>query len=296
MTSNRYPLLIFITALCLIAPASLWAQSSSYNMEHRFVQRLTWVGDEYAARYEVIIEKEENGKYKRVLHEFTTNFFIEVSLSSGKYRFQVIPYDLFNLPVPETEWMNFEVQHHEIMANPDESENKNEVTVPSHEQETVIEYKNQFNIYVGLAWIPILSIYGESESFGGDMTPSGAGLRLAIFSVKQKILNLGMEGNSSWHISMDDDPVQSLTFDLNAVLRFSDVKVAVNAKIGAGLSLRSGASPVSASGEYAFYANLGVSSVFWLPKRLYLEFDVNYVQFFINSGLLRPSVGFGYRF
>jgi len=91
MVTNRYPLLMFITALCLTVPASLWAQ----NTEPRSVQRLTWVGDRYATRYEVIIEKDEDGKYTRTLQEFTTDFFIEVSLPPGKYRFQVIPYDFF---------------------------------------------------------------------------------------------------------------------------------------------------------------------------------------------------------
>jgi hypothetical protein len=144
MASNRYALLILITALCFTAPASLWAQSSGYFMELRFVQRLTWVGDEYATRYEVIIEKEEDGKYKRAYREFTTAFFIEVSLSPGKYRYQVIPYDFFNHPVPVTEWMNFEVQrgiaqnqlnnyvpgeHEIIIINPDEPESRKTVNI-----------------------------------------------------------------------------------------------------------------------------------------------------------------------
>jgi len=144
MASNRHTLLILITALCLTAPASLRAQSSGYYMELRFVQRLTWVGDGYATRYEVIVEKEEDGKYKRAHHEFTTAFFIEVSLSPGKYRYQVIPYDFFNHPVPVTEWMNFEVQrgitqnqlnnyipgeHEIIIVNPDEPENRKAVNI-----------------------------------------------------------------------------------------------------------------------------------------------------------------------
>jgi len=119
MASKRRALLILITALCLTAPASLWAQNPGYYTELRFVQRLTWVGDEYATRYEVIIEKEEDGKYKRAHQEFTTAFFIEVSLSPGKYRYQVIPYDFFNIPVPVTEWMNFEVLRGSKPANPD---------------------------------------------------------------------------------------------------------------------------------------------------------------------------------
>ena len=290
MASNR-PLLILITALCLLVPASLRAQ----NSELRFIQRLTWVGDEYATRYEVIIEKEEDGKYKRVLREFTTAFFIEVSLPHGKYRYQVIPYDYLNIPVPGTKWMDFEVQSHEIItANPGEQKSKDEDIAPN--PEPAIEYKNQFDIYLGLAWIPILPVYGNNESSVGSLTPYGAGLRLAIYSAKQNIINFGMEGNSSWRISMGDKPVQLLTFDLNAVARISDNNIAFNFKTGAGVSLRPNASPMSADGQYAFYANFGASSVFLLPSRLYLELGIEYVQFFTNSGFFRPTVGFGYRF
>jgi len=287
MASNRYTLLI--TALCLTVSASLWAQ----NTEPHFVQRLTWVGDEYAMRYEVIIEKEEDGKYKSILQEFTTAFFIEVSLSPGKYRFQVIPYDFFNLPVPVTEWMDFEVKGQEIiMVYPDGPESKNEIIVPSPEPKMTMENKKKSDIYLGLAWIPILPIYGGDEFIGENLTPYGAGLRLAIFPVKQKSFNFGMEGSSSWRISMGDQPAQSLTFDLNIVARFSTGKIALNYKMGAGVSLDIGTSPAPASG----YANLGISFLWLFLKHLYLEASVEYIQFFSNSGILRPSVGLGYRF
>ena len=298
MASNRRVLLILITALCLTAPASLWAQSSGYYMELRFVQRLTWVGDEYASRYEVIIEKEEDGKYKRVLQEFTTAFFIEVSLSHGKYRYQVIPYDFFDLPVPATEWMDFEVQRREIiMVNPDEPENNNEIKEHKPEPETKIVYKNLFDIYLGLAWIPNLPIYGEDEPFSESPSLYGAGLRLAIVSAKQKIINFGMEGSASWRLSPGDQPMQSLTFDLNALARLSSAgNVAFNFRAGAGVYLRSGEIPVSSNGQYAIHANLGVSFIWLLVKHLYLEAGMEYVHFFTNSGYLRPSVGFGYKF
>jgi hypothetical protein len=262
------------------------------------VQRLTWGGDEYATRYEVIIEKEEDGKYKRVLQEFTTNFFIDVSLPSGKYRFKVIPYDFFDLPVPETAWMDFEVRHLEIiMVNPDEPENKNEIIAQSPEHETVIVYKIPFDIYMGLAWIPNLPIYGRNESFGENSSPYGVGLRLAIISIKQNILNFGMEGNASWRLSTGDQPVQSLTFDLNVLARLSSVdRVALNYRAGAGIHLRTGESQVLSSGQYAIHMNLGVSFLWLYFKHLYLEVGMEYVLFFTDSGFFRPSIGLGYKF
>ena len=322
MATNRYPLLMFLTALCLTVPASLWAQ----NTEPRFVQRLTWVGDGYATRYEVIIERDENGKYRRALQEFTTNFFIEVSLSPGKYRFQVIPYDFFNHPVPVNEWMNFEIQRaiinpeepedrvevqqaalnpeepeskvevQQAALNPEEPESKDEITVPNPEPKKATKKQNPFDIYLGLAWLPSVTIYGGNESSDKNLSPYGAGLRLAIFSAKQNLFKFGIEGSSAWHLSPGDPPVHSLSFDFNVVARYLRGKAGLNFRMGVGVSLYINASPASVANQYAGHANFGIS-VLWLPlKHLYLEAGMEYVQSFGNSGSLRPLIGLGFRF
>jgi hypothetical protein len=77
--------------------------------ETRFIQRLSWVGDEYALRYEVIIEREAEGGYRELLRQFTPEQFIEVSLMHGKYRFCVIPYDFLNQSGTRADWMYIEV-------------------------------------------------------------------------------------------------------------------------------------------------------------------------------------------
>jgi hypothetical protein len=92
----------------------LQAQEQGYFLdtsgdEPRFIQRLTWTGDEYAQRYEIIIEKEENGRYREVRRESTTALSMEVSLSSGKYRFLVVPYDFLNQSGERSPWMYIEV-------------------------------------------------------------------------------------------------------------------------------------------------------------------------------------------
>jgi hypothetical protein len=297
---------MLITSLCLTVPASLWAQ----NAESRFVQRLTWVGDGYATRYEVIIERDEDGKYKRALQEFTTDFFIEVSLPPGEYRFQVIPYDYFNLPVPVTEWMNFVIQRAVInpeepeskdevqftALNPEEPESENEITAPSSEPGTAVKNKTPFDIYLGLAWMPSLPIYEGNGSSGENPSPYGAGLRLAIVSAEQSHLNLGVEGSSAWRLFPGDPSTHSLTFDLNVLARFSNDKTALNFRMGLGISLYMGAGPASATDQTTGHANFGIS-ILWLPlKHLYLEAGVEYVQSFANSGSLRPSVVLGLRF
>ncbi|MCL2473005.1 MAG: hypothetical protein FWF26_04935, partial [Treponema sp.] len=102
------PQFIIITILffLLITVPQLRAQTGE---ESRHI-RLTWTGDEYALRYEVVLEKEENGEYSEILRRFTDTFFIDVSLPPGNYRCQVIPYDYLEKPADGSQWFDFEVQ------------------------------------------------------------------------------------------------------------------------------------------------------------------------------------------
>jgi hypothetical protein len=95
-------------------PVLLQAQNSGYFLdsgegELRSTQRLTWIGDEYARTYEVIIEEEVEGTYRELRREFTTALFIEVSLLPGKYRCQVVPHTFLNQVGKASEWMYIEV-------------------------------------------------------------------------------------------------------------------------------------------------------------------------------------------
>ena len=102
-------LLVFFIGTFFTAKFAVNAQTADFFVENRIVQRLTWEGDEYASRYEVIIEKFENNRYTRVVHEYRTNFYIDVSLQHGIYRYRIIPYDLLDRPVRGTDWIELEV-------------------------------------------------------------------------------------------------------------------------------------------------------------------------------------------
>jgi hypothetical protein len=71
--------------------------------------RITWTKDNYALRYEVLIEKEENNAYSPLLREFTEEPFIYISLPPGNYRLRVISYDFRDIPGQGTRWNNFKV-------------------------------------------------------------------------------------------------------------------------------------------------------------------------------------------
>jgi hypothetical protein len=109
MSNNNLPWRCFLLPAMLLLNAIIGAQSVEYA-EFGSVQRLAWMADEYALRYEVLVEREEGNGYRRAAREFTDNSFIELSLPQGKYRYQVIPYDYLNRPAQGSEWKKIEVR------------------------------------------------------------------------------------------------------------------------------------------------------------------------------------------
>ncbi|MDR2964523.1 MAG: hypothetical protein LBU88_01980 [Treponema sp.] len=110
-----YRLKLFLLATFFIFTNILWAQEGSQTggffleLNPRFVQRFTWTPGEGVMRYEIVIERSENGQFRRIVQDFTTEQFIEVSLSPGSYRYRVIPYDYLNRPGQPTEWRTFDI-------------------------------------------------------------------------------------------------------------------------------------------------------------------------------------------
>jgi len=99
----------FLITLFILTVSSLYSQSNEYFREMRFVQRLSWSGDDYAMRYEAVIEKEVDGLYRHVSVEYTKEQYIMVSLSAGSYRYQIFPYDFLDQRGSGSGWIEFEV-------------------------------------------------------------------------------------------------------------------------------------------------------------------------------------------
>jgi hypothetical protein len=93
----------------LLSASFIHAQVGS-SAEIRIVQRLIWTGDQYALRYEVVIEREEDGRFRELLREFTNTSYIDVVLSPGRYRYRIIPYDYLNRPATATDWVSLEIR------------------------------------------------------------------------------------------------------------------------------------------------------------------------------------------
>jgi len=284
---------MLITVLLIAGHAPLWAQN----------QRLAWVGDEYAMRYEVIIEKEEAGTYNRLLREFTEESFIEVSLSPGKYRCQVIPYDFLNQPIPVTDWVEFEVRSsfHEIITVSEIPSTAPEAV--STEPEKIIEYQNRFDLYLSAVWIWIVPFYTggrEEENFdttqffgeNADISPYGAGMRLGIVSAKQRLFNPGIELSAVWR-------TRTLLFDGDLIQQFpfTGDEAAVKLRLGAGISLLADERLWWAAGQYATHFNAGASFIFLMSKNAFMETGIEYSQFFTRDFFcfVRSWMGLGYK-
>ena len=332
MASRNFHTVILFVILWLLAPSrgalppgaprwaafsgtqSLYAQSASSFVELRFVQHLTWIGDEYALRYEVQFEREQAGQYREALREFTSETFIEVSLSPGKYRYRVIPYNFLDQPGKASEWLDIEVlrgvtptEHEMIMVHPGDKTSRTEITltpetvIETTEAPTITEFKNQFDVYLGGAWIPLLPIYGENDFFGENLSAVGMAVHLGVISAKPAFLCPGMELAASWRTyAADGNEVQAISFDFGFLgqIRMPKGKTAFNFRAGTGASMRSDVDPVSATGQYSVHANIGVSFLWLIRPHLYLETGADYSQFFTKDffGFLRPWFGLGYRF
>ena len=294
--------MLVIALFLLTTLTPVWAQTSDY-LELRYIQRLKWIGDEYAMRYEVRIQMEERGQYRSLLNEFTEASFIEVSLHPGKYRVQVIPYDYLGKPIPVTEWMNFEV----LPGSAPETETVVEYvtrteTVTETETEVVTEYMRQYDLYLGAAFVPLLPLYGENRLFGENIAPLGMSVRFCAVSAKHGFLNPGMELAASWRVygSGAEQAVNTAAFDFNVLAqsRFPGGKTALNLRAGAGLSLLPQTELEAPNGLYSVHVNIGASFMWLFMKNICMETGVEYSQSFTKErfGFFRPWIGLGYRF
>ena len=102
----------WLIILFIFLANALYAQAPGYHIEvqTRFIQYLSWESDGFALRYQVEIERQEQGVFRRHLLESTENSYITVSLPPGNFRYRVIPFNLLNRPGRASEWLSFEIR------------------------------------------------------------------------------------------------------------------------------------------------------------------------------------------
>jgi hypothetical protein len=299
---------VFLCSLLIANCSFLFAQDG----ETGFIQRLTWAEDEYAQRYEVIIEKEEEGEYWKLFQEFTTELFIEVSLLPGKYRCRVITYDFLNRPGPEPEWKYIEVL---AVLNPEPVNDEQVHLEQAHDEQAHYEQvrlaDTQVDFFLNVAWMPSFTISDEGNSFfEQDMALSGASVRFGVVwangtsSANFFDINPGLELPISYSFFNTGTGEQAhlLTFGLNllALKWLPGNSAALTFWLGAGYGLLftdDAPTEESFSGWKSIHINAGVSFLLFVIDRWYVEAGLDYSHWFTSptSYYFRPWIGIGVR-
>jgi len=301
--TNRIFFLFCYLSFIILPPLPLWAQSQGgdgyYVIEHRYVQQLVWIGDDYTLKYEVVIEKKEDGGamggFKTHLQEFTEKPYLEVSLPLGEYRYRIIPYDYLEHPGEASEWVHIEIEPAPA------------VTVEAPKTEAEI---NALSPYVSAAWNPLITLYGRTrEVFGNNFFASGASVCFGVLYNKPRWINPGIELSASWYALNDAERIDIIGITtgvtgLNIVAQKPlPHRMAVTLKAGAAILFQ--VSEIKTE-DFSFSAgglipqiNLEATFLWFAYKQLYLEAGLGFYHL-INedddSGLLRPWIGVGWRF
>ena len=193
----------FLVLLFFCLANVLFSQDNESLLKHR----IAWTKDDYALRYEVLIEKEENNKYSPVLREFTEEPFIYISLPPGNYRLRVISYDFRDIPGEGTGWKNFKVLG--VTAQNSESQivmddvsqplsGQKEDTPPAENPAEDTDFtapvkRNDLFIALfaeGLGYTRYSTAFGGGTAFGWSFNGKGVGINLLYARDAEKFIFL----------------------------------------------------------------------------------------------------------
>jgi len=317
----KFKYLLLIGFLFLITPF-LFAQNTtrfpaqeagSYvnteSGEPRYMQRFVW-SSEYAAMYEVVFYRLENGAYVPFLQEFTNQNYIELSLPVGSYCFLIIPYDVLDKPGEPSEWRYIEIipvprdvvpedTEIEIAKEPEIEpepviEPEIEITLEpefNFEQQAETETKPEpkkiklFLISFGVSWMPVVPVYGEG--FGTELSLLALDARMSAAVRLPVNLYLGLELSANQNFD-----ILSITGGLNlfALKWFPGERIGFGVKFGAAI-------PVLADEKGYVIGNAGLFFRLCVNKNSLLEIGLDVSHLFDSnaSGCFRPWIGFGYQ-
>jgi len=299
-------LFFFMATALFFTSLPLWAQSQSdepqdtaqgsghYVIEQRYVQQISWKGDEYTRKYEVVIERIEFVTNSVIWREFTENTTLQISLPPGNYRYRIIPYDYLDQSGEPSKWVTLEIK-----------------PPPAVTDEASSDKNGNFSFFASLAWSPVIPLHGEMQQvFGNAFYFGGASLRLGAFYNKTNWWFIpGAEFSTSWYTLNNYEgsnkiKIHAGTTGVNFVAQKQlPNRMAVNARVGFALGFQAG--EVSAqtykytTGGISPQLNLEASFLWFAWKRLFVEGGLSYMVLFNqkdNSGYLKPSIGAGWKF
>jgi hypothetical protein len=288
----------------------LYAQNSGYfydsiSGETRFIQRLSWSEDEYARRYEVIIEKEEVGEYQGLFQEFTSELFIQLSLLPGKYRCRVITHDFLNRPGEASEWVYIEVL---AVIDPTAVNTTDDIElVHKTDDAEPVRLADKLDIFLSAAWTPFFTISGGGKHlFERDMSLSGATVRFGVVWARNFFnINPGAElavSYNAFDTGAEAEHLLAFALNLSALKWLPGDRTALTFRLGAGYGFLFTEPAAEAGGRGsppvggAAQINAGVSFLLFVMKHLYLETGLDYAHWFTSpaSYYFRPWIGIGF--
>jgi len=295
----------------LIMLAAIYSGAAAQE-DARLTQRFSWVGGEYALRYEVIFERIENGVNIFALREFTVSHYIEVSLHPGEYRFRVIPYDILDRPAQGSDWRYIEIlripepeTEEEIFSEPHEphepyepeqvivQEEEEIYTESEPEPEPVTPFWEIFDdlektiTSFGTQIAIMLPYYGEA--FAPNALSMGFGLTMSITFLIPANIYIGPE--ATVFMNTGDEIFAAAGLKLLVMKWMANERSALGFKIGAYY-------PAIYSGESNIIASAGLSYHWRLLNRVVFEIGVDFFHIFEDpsSGSIRPWLGLSYHF
>ena len=262
--------------------------------EPHYYRKISWTSDEYALRYEIVVEKETDGEYTEVLDEFTDTSFIELSLPQGQYRCRVIPYDYLDRPGEGSQWISFELYPlpDPVPAQPGEPPS---TAGQIDNNENVAEKHKAPAVYIGFYFTPFLTVYGEENNFLDKYRSlSAAAFRLGFTVSRQDYLNIGLEITASWHRTAAHD-VLGADLNLFAQKWFPNNTIALRIRAGAGIFLLPYKFDMENSLGEGFHINSGLSFIWRPDKHFFMELGADFSHDFSKDppGVFQPFLGMG---
>ncbi|MDR3019937.1 MAG: hypothetical protein LBU66_03425 [Treponema sp.] len=162
-----------------------------------------------------------------------------------------------------------------------------------------ITYKKAMDIFLKIAWVPIIPIYGElldNSSF--DMHLSGIGFFFEAIASKRSTFNGGLElGSVLYTIDSVGPDMLCAEFDLNIALqkRFN-YYFSTTFRFGFGITSLFGNGDDGA--DIVFNLNLSACALILLSNNFYLEtgVDFSHIHSTHSSGIIKPRLGIVWKF
>jgi hypothetical protein len=161
----------------------------------------------------------------------------------------------------------------------------------------------KFNLFLGAAWMPSVTIYERGNRLFDDRwSPLGAAIRLGITSAKPGVINLGAELTGAWSVLYDGSDGRATNIDstVNFLIqkRSPADKTALTFRLGTGFSLPLFGYEDKPPFTDLLYINIGVSLLGFVSNYVYMEGGIDYAHWLSKpfSGNFRPWFGVGLRF